>query len=115
MRSVDFDAIRAETQPGEPIEVHSGKDVFHVHPECPWSFVVAWDEGKVDDALATLVPKGELDGFRTMVFADNPSRATALKRLMAIWASEPGESKASSRSSANGSTRSRPTSKRTTT
>jgi hypothetical protein len=111
-RVVDFDAIRAEIKPGEPVEVRTGRHVFHVHPEMPWDFAVAWAAGRVQDALALLVPAKELDQFRAAVFADNASRETALARIQAIY--DVGESKASSRSSTNGGTRSRPTSKRTT-
>lgn len=113
-RVVDFDQIRSETELGEPIEVTYQDQTFHVHPEFPWEAAVQWDAGNIDDALAQLVPDDELDGFRAMLFGDKPSRATALGRLLRIWRVEPGESKASSRSSVNGGTRSRPTSKRTT-
>lgn len=113
-RKVDFDQICAETAPGQPIELTAGDKTFHVHPEVPWSFAVAWDEARVDDALAMLVPADELEDFKAAVFAGNASRDTALKRLIAIWNMEPGESLASSRSSGNGSKRSRPTSRRST-
>lgn len=111
-RVVDFDAIRAETQPGEPIEVRSGKQTFHMHPEMPWDFAVAWAAGNVQEAIGLLVPAKEVEGFRALLFADSASRETALKRIQAIYGT--GESSASSRSSTNGGTRSRPTSARTT-
>lgn len=123
MRSVDFEAIRAETQPGEPVEVTAGKDKFLVRPELPWLFIEYWDVGNVDLALRQLLVDPDrrtgkdrptaLQRFHDLVFADGVSRATALDRIIAIW-KVPGESSASSRSSANGSPRSRPTSKRTT-
>lgn len=114
-RVVDFDAILAETELGEPIELTSGDQTFHVHPEMPWAFAVAWADGRVDDAIALVVPEAERDALRGVVFADNPSKGTALARFAAIWNVDPGEPKASSRSSGNGSKRSRPTSKATTT
>lgn len=114
MRSVDFEAIRAETAPGEPVEVVAGKTKFLVRPELPWLAVEAWDRGDVDEALrAVLIDEKHLGKFRDLLFGDGASKNVALRRLVSIWNVE-GESSASSRSSANGGTRSRPTSGRRT-
>lgn len=114
MRTVDFDAIRAETQPGEPVEVVAGNVKFLVRPELPWLAVEAWDRVDTDAALAAvLVDPEQVPAFRDLLFADGVSRSKALDRLVAIW-NAPGESQASSRSSANGSRRSKQTSRRTT-
>jgi hypothetical protein len=113
-RQIDFDQICAETTPGEPLEVNAGGETFHLVAEPPWLSAVAWDEGRVDDAILMLVPAKEVDKFRSVLFSGNASRDIAWKRLMAIWKLESGESPASSRPSGTGSARSRPTSKRTT-
>lgn len=110
-RVVDFDAIQAEVTQGEPVEVKSGDTVFLVHPSWPWLSIVAWDAGRVDDALkAILVDEGQAEAFRDALFAGSASSSIALRRLAAVYSVE-GESKASSRSSTNGGNRSRPTSK----
>lgn len=114
MTPIDFDQICAETTPDEPRELTFGGETFHVAAEPPWLCAVAWDEGRVDDALRMLVPADEFEGFRDAVLSGNASRPVAWARLMKIWKMEPGESSASSRSSGNGSKRSRPTSKPTT-
>lgn len=114
-RVVDFDAIQAEVSQGEPVEVRSGDTVILVHPEWPWDSLVAWDNGDVDASLtAVVVDPMQVEAFHALLFAGSASRSIALKRLAAVYAVE-GESGASSRSSANGGKRSRPTSKGTTT
>lgn len=95
-RVVDFDAIRAEITPDEPIEVRSGDTTILVRGEMPWEAAVAWDKGNLDDAVELLViDAADADRLRGLLFGDHCSRATALKRLIAIWDVEPGESGAS--------------------
>lgn len=94
-RSVDLDAIRAETE-GDPIEVKVGGVAWQVLPAMPWEATQLWRRGEFREAFAMLpVDIAEGQKFADAIMGDRLSSTDLRDRLDAIFAQDTGESSAS--------------------
>jgi hypothetical protein len=109
---IDLDAVIAAEVKGDPIPVKVGGKTFKLLPEMPWEAPVLIGKDDARGALACLSVNGDGDKFADAVLADHPTLKQVAERMATIYGL--GESSASPRSSTNGGTRSRPTSKGST-
>lgn len=109
---IDLDAVIAAEVKGDPIPVKIGKKTYKLRPEMPWETAKLIGQDDARAALESVVVNGDASKFADAVLADHPTLMAIAQRLGAIYGT--GESSASSRSSTNGGTRSRPTSRSST-